>query len=62
MKMGIPHEKSLPAQVVTLSCGVTTSESDVSVSPEELIKRADTALYKAKEQGRNQVQIFSEIV
>ena len=29
MKMGIPHEKSLPAQVVTLSCGVTTSESDV---------------------------------
>jgi len=60
-KMGIPHKNSLPTQVVTLSLGVTTSEGTTLVSHEELIKHADMALYKAKEQGRNQVQSFSEI-
>ena len=62
-KMELPHELSLPAQVVTLSLGVTTFEKTTSqFSHEELIKQADLALYKAKEQGRNQVQFFSEIV
>ncbi|MCD6475321.1 MAG: diguanylate cyclase [Anaerolineaceae bacterium] len=60
-KMEIPHELSLPAQVVTLSLGVTTFEKTTSrFSHEKLIKQADLALYKAKEQGRNQVQFFSE--
>ncbi|MBW2195131.1 MAG: diguanylate cyclase [Deltaproteobacteria bacterium] len=58
-KMGIPHKNSLPTQVVTLSLGVTTSEGTILVSHEELIKRADMVLFKAKEQGRNQVQSFS---
>ncbi|MCK5680370.1 diguanylate cyclase [bacterium] len=62
-KMEIPHELSLPAQVVTLSLGVTTFENTASLfSHEKLIKQADLALYKAKEQGRNQVQLFSENV
>jgi len=60
-KMRIPHKNSLPAQIVTLSFGVTTSEGTTLVSHEELIKHADIALYKAKAQGRNQVQSFSEI-
>ena len=61
-KMGIQHKGSLPEQVVTLSLGVTTLEKTTSqFSHEELIKHADLALYKAKEQGRNQVQLFSEI-
>jgi PleD family two-component response regulator len=30
------------------------------VSLEDLIKDADIALYRAKEQGRNQVQLFSK--
>ena len=59
-KMGITHKNSLPAQVVTLSLGVTTSEGTTLVSHEELIEQADMALYMAKEQGRNQVQFFSE--
>jgi len=61
-EMGIAHKKSLPAQIVTLSLGVAISEGTTTlVSFEELIKHADTALYKAKDQGRNQVQSFSEI-
>lgn len=59
--MGIKNKKSLPTQIVTLSLGVATSEDTTLVSHEELIKCADMGLYKAKEQGRNQVQSFSEI-
>ena len=61
-EMGIAHKKSLPAQIVTMSLGVATSEDTSSlVSLEELIRCADMALYKAKDLGRNQVQSFSEI-
>ena len=60
-EMGIAHMKSLPAQVVTMSFGVATSEDTATlVSLEDLIKCADVALYRAKEQGRNQVQFFRE--
>ena len=59
-EMGIPHEKSLPAKVVTLSVGVAVSKGISLVSQEELVKQADRALYSAKQQGRNQVQSFSE--
>jgi diguanylate cyclase (GGDEF)-like protein len=62
-EMGIAHKKSLPAQIVTMSLGVATSEdTSALVSLEDLIKYADMALYRAKEQGRNQVQFFSESV
>ena len=44
--------------MVTLSLGVATSETATSISHEELIKHADIALYKAKEQGRNRVCSF----
>jgi len=61
-EMGIIHEKSLPARVVTLSLGVATSEDTIGlVFHEKLIQYADTALYKAKDQGRNQVQFSTEV-
>ena len=61
-KIRIPHENSLTAQVVTLSLGVRTMEDTaLDITPEELVNQADMALYKAKEQGRNQCQFFSEI-
>ncbi|MBW2654242.1 MAG: diguanylate cyclase [Deltaproteobacteria bacterium] len=61
-EMGIIHEKSLPARVVTLSLGVATSKDTMGlVFYEKLIQYADTALYKAKDQGRNQVQSSTEV-
>jgi|Deesub1362A_J573_1020465.scaffolds.fasta_scaffold00396_13 diguanylate cyclase (GGDEF)-like protein/PAS domain S-box-containing protein len=46
-------ESSLP---VTLSIGVATYNDDTD-SPEELIRRADKALYMAKQRGRNRVEV-----
>jgi diguanylate cyclase (GGDEF)-like protein/PAS domain S-box-containing protein len=41
----------------TMSLGVTTL-SDAAYDLEELLKQADQALYKAKENGRNRVELF----
>lgn len=40
---------------VTVSIGVSTWEPSLRDDREELVRRADTALYRAKEQGRNRV-------
>jgi diguanylate cyclase (GGDEF)-like protein len=57
-KMNIPHKNSQPEKIVTISLGVTTSDTsflNADTSYEVLIRHADTALYKAKKQGKNQV-------
>lgn len=51
---GIPHGDSPTAGVVTLSVGVASAEKGHLISPDELYVLADTALYEAKRQGRNQ--------
>ena len=59
-ELGIEHKKSLPTQTVTVSLGVAISGDATALAAyEELIKDADTALYRAKDQGRNQVNLFS---
>jgi diguanylate cyclase (GGDEF)-like protein len=40
---------------VTVSIGVGTWEPSLGENPDELVRRADAALYRAKEQGRNRV-------
>ncbi|MCG5511337.1 sensor domain-containing diguanylate cyclase [Ectothiorhodospira lacustris] len=50
----LPHENS-PLQVITVSIGVATLGQREACSPEELIKAADLALYRAKASGRNRV-------
>jgi diguanylate cyclase (GGDEF)-like protein len=53
----IPHGHSATAPVVTLSVGAAThSRSNAKHKAKQLQQAADQALYRAKGQGRNQVQ------
>lgn len=55
-RQNIPHESSRVSDHVTVSMGVATWVPERGSEPDELISRADQALYKAKESGRNQVK------
>ncbi|WP_280540196.1 sensor domain-containing diguanylate cyclase [Chromohalobacter sp. 11-W] len=54
--MGIPHEYSPTAKVVTVSVGVVTSPPGVGADIDDMIACADEALYACKAQGRNTTQ------
>jgi diguanylate cyclase (GGDEF)-like protein len=51
-KMALPHTES-PFGYVTASIGVAVMAPAEGLSPEDLLKQADQALYRAKAQGRN---------
>jgi two-component system, cell cycle response regulator len=51
-------EKSLKLPITTTIGIVTTSASDPAESCEELMRRADEALYAAKRAGRNQIRVW----
>jgi diguanylate cyclase (GGDEF)-like protein len=57
--LAIAHQHS-PLARVTISLGVACVIPDMDTDAVALIKRADDALYKAKEKGRNQVQRATE--
>lgn len=56
-ELAIPHALSKTASHITVSIGVATLYDD-SVTANELLKRADLALYQAKQAGRNQVVVY----
>lgn len=58
---GLPHFMS-PFGVVTVSIGVAVIVPDEGVNVEMLVKKADTALYHAKQCGRNRAVLAGEMV
>lgn len=57
-ELKIAHPGLEPGSIVTISAGFATSEPTPGDSAEALMRRADQALYLAKEQGRDRV-VFS---
>ncbi len=54
-ELAIPHDSNPPDKVVTVSAGVALLSHSGGKSVAAWLNEADAALYRAKEQGRNQV-------
>jgi diguanylate cyclase (GGDEF)-like protein len=57
----IPHLQSKIAKYVTTSIGITTYYTDQIDSYDNLLNRADKALYKAKQNGRNRWYSYEQL-
>lgn len=56
----IEFEGTEEDEIFKVTCSAGVASYHESLSPKTLISRADQAMYYAKEQGRNQVRLFSE--
>ena len=54
--LGIPHEQSATAPMVTISLGVAAANPTQETGAEMLLRAADDALYRAKALGRNRLE------
>lgn len=55
----IPHAKNSASAYVTISMGVVCFKPDKNTDRKKTVELADTALYKAKESGRNQAALVT---
>lgn len=55
--IAIPHNYPTPTSVVTLSIGIAASTPSLLKSSNELVHKADEALYLSKDNGRNRATI-----
>ena len=60
-RLAIPHAANEPHGVVTVSVGVSALAPGEAATWEELLARADTALYRAKQAGRNRVVVYRDL-
>lgn len=51
--LAIPHTQSEVSEIITVSLGIASVIPTPELSPDDLITRADQALYAAKQQGRD---------
>jgi diguanylate cyclase (GGDEF)-like protein len=58
MNLGIEHLDGTPMNVVTISIGVGIVRPTLARSPDGAVQLADEALYAAKRNGRNRVELF----
>lgn len=54
-RLAIPHSQSLVASNVTISLGFTVYKGEADIFKSDFLQRADQALYRAKQLGRNQI-------
>lgn len=53
-----PHPANVAGPVVTVSAGIARHDGDTSLSSDQVLERADQALYASKENGRNRVSAW----
>ena len=60
-QLKIPHAKSDVSQYITLSLGISSVIPSYIITSDSLINAADSALYQAKQQGRDRIIINKNI-
>jgi diguanylate cyclase (GGDEF)-like protein len=55
--LAIAHPGNVPAGIVTVSAGVTIREGGPGPGADDVLRRADAALYDAKDAGRNRIVV-----